>query len=93
MSKTVDGYTLGRKLGSGFSAKVYIGQSDEGEFALKVFDLANPNFNERAFKLLKEEVDATTQLSHDNVVRYHSFKENAVLQKPNGQAKNVHYIV
>ena len=93
MSKTVDGYTLGRKLGSGFQAKVYIGQSAEGQFALKIFDLANPNFNERAFKLLKQEVNATTQLCHDNVVRYHSFKENAVLQKPNGQTKNVHYIV
>jgi hypothetical protein len=61
MSSTLDGFTLGRTLGSGFSAKVKIGQAQDGqEFALKIFDLANPNFNQRAFKLLREEVEATT---------------------------------
>ena len=61
MTATLDGFTLGRTLGSGFSAKVKVGQDQQGqEYALKIFDLNNPNFNQRAFKLLREEVDATT---------------------------------
>ena len=61
MTATLDGFTLGRTLGSGFSAKVKIGTSQDGtEYALKIFRLDNENFNERAFKLLKEEVEATT---------------------------------
>ena len=58
---SLDGFTLGRTLGSGFSAKVKLGTSQDGtEYALKIFRLDNENFNDRAFKLLKEEVDATT---------------------------------
>lgn len=61
MTATLDNFTLGRTLGSGFSAKVKVGQAPDGtEYALKIFDLANPNFNQRAFKLLREEVEATT---------------------------------
>merc|ERR1712110_1194512 len=64
MTATLDGFTLGRTLGSGFSAKVRVGTSADGtDYALKIFQLDNPSFNDRAFKLLKEEVDATTQLT------------------------------
>ena len=94
MTATLDNFTLGRTLGSGFSAKVKVGQAPDGtEYALKIFDLANPNFNQRAFKLLREEVEATTQLDHENVVRYHDFKEDATLNKAGGTTKNVAYIV
>ena len=94
MTSTLDGYTLGRTIGNGFSAKVKVGTDSEGnEFALKIFDLANPNFNQRAFKLLREEVEATTKLQHDNIVRYFEFKEEATLFKANGQQKTVAYIV
>ena len=94
MTTTLDNFTLGRTLGSGFSAKVKVGQAPDGsEYALKIFDLANPNFNQRAFKLLREEVEATTQLNHENVVRYHDFKEDATLNKASGATKNVAYIV
>ena len=90
----LDGFTLGKTLGSGFSAKVKIGKDTQGnEYALKIFDLNNPNFNRRAFKLLREEVAATTQLNHENVVRYHEFNENSMIQKPDGRTKNVAYIV
>ena len=85
MTATLDGYTLGATLGTGFSAKVKRATDQNGnEFALKIFDLANPNFNQRAFKLLREEVEATTKLSHENVVHYHDFKEEATLTKANG---------
>ena len=78
MTATLDGFTLGRTLGSGFSAKVKLGTSQDGtEYALKIFRLDNPEFNSKAFKLLKEEVEATTQLDHRNVVKYFEFKESA----------------
>jgi len=39
----IDGFTLGRTLGSGFSAKVKIGTAEDGtEYALKIFRLDNP---------------------------------------------------
>ena len=94
MTDTLDNFTLGRTLGTGFSAKVKVGQAEDGtSYALKIFDLSNPNFNERAFKLLREEVESTTQLEHEHVVRYHDFKEDAVLKKANGKQKSVAYIV
>lgn len=93
MSARLDGFTLGRTLGSGFSAKVKVGIDSEGnEYALKIFNLNDPNFSKRAFKLLKEEVAATTQLKHENVVCYHEFNENSNITK-NGRTKNVAYIV
>lgn len=62
---TLDGFTLGKTLGSGFSAKVKLGTAADGtEYAIKIFRHDNPNFNQRIFKLLKEEVEATTQLQH-----------------------------
>ena len=65
MTSTIDGFTVGRTLGSGFSAKVKLGTALDGtEYALKIFRLDSPNFNEKAFKLLKEEVEATTSLDH-----------------------------
>jgi len=93
MTATLDGFTLGRTLGSGFSAKVKLGTSqDNQEYALKIFRLDNPQFNDKAFKLLKEEVEATTQLEHRHVVKYFEFKESAIMHKKNGQQIEVAYI-
>lgn len=78
MPSHIDGFSLGKTLGSGFSAKVKLATSQDGtEYALKIFRLDNPNFNSRAFKLLKEEVAATTKLDHCHVVKYFEFKESA----------------
>ena len=41
---TINEYTLGRTLGSGFSAKVKIGVKDDTEYALKIFPLRSPQF-------------------------------------------------
>ena len=42
----IDGYTIGRTLGSGFSAKVKLGTSDDGtEYALKIFRKDGPNWD------------------------------------------------
>ena len=41
-----DELTLGRTLGSGFSAKVKLGTTPDGkEYAIKIFRLDNPQFD------------------------------------------------
>ena len=54
----LDDYHLTKKLGEGFSAQVRLAtrQSDNEQFAIKMFDLEKPEFNARAFRLLQEEV-------------------------------------
>ena len=72
----LDGFQLSKLLGEGFSAQVRLAETEDGQrYAIKIFDLDKPDFNERAFRLLKEEVKATTQLDHPNIVKYHDFKE------------------
>ena len=60
MTATLDGYTLGRTLGEGFSSKVKIGVKDGIEYALKIFKFDEPQFVERSIQLLKKEVEALT---------------------------------
>ena len=48
VSAKLDDFTIGRKLGQGFSAKVKIGVAPDGtERALKIFDLKNARNDER----------------------------------------------
>ena len=48
-SGSIDGYQLGRTLGSGYSAKVKLAFDDKGEqYALKIFDLTRQEINEKA---------------------------------------------
>jgi RIO-like serine/threonine protein kinase len=59
MTSTLGAYTIGRTLGSGFSAKVKLGTAQDGsEYAVKIFRLDNPDFNARAFQLLRDEVQS-----------------------------------
>ena len=80
-------YTLSKKLGEGFSAQVRlaVADHDNNQYAIKIFDLQHPEFNERAFRLLKQEVEATTSLEHKNIVKYHEFKEQAILTTKRGE--------
>ena len=85
MTSTIGGYTLGRTLGSGFSAKVKLATAQDGsEVAMKIFRLDNPEFNQRAFQLLKDEVSSVQTLDHRHVVKYYEFNENAIWNKKNG---------
>ena len=79
-------FTLTKKLGTGFSATVKqaVPDNDQNVYAIKIFDLDSPQFNERTFRLLKQEVEATTNLEHKNIVRYLEFKEQADLVDKNG---------
>ena len=48
VSAKLEDFTIGRKLGQGFSAKVKIGVAPDGtERALKIFDLKNARNDER----------------------------------------------
>ena len=94
MTSTIGQYTLGRTLGSGFSAKVKEATSSEGQqFAIKIFRLDNPEFNVRAFQLLRDEVKSVNILDHKHVLKYFEFNENAVWNKKDGSQVNVAYIV
>jgi serine/threonine protein kinase len=86
MTSTLAGYTIGRTLGSGFSAKVKLGTASDGsEYAVKIFRLDNPDFNARAFQLLRDEVQSVQTLDHKHVVKYFEFNENAVWYKKSGE--------
>jgi serine/threonine-protein kinase RIO1 len=57
MTAYIGNYQLGRTLGSGFSAKVKLATVQDGtQYAIKIFRLDNPEFNQRAFQLLRDEV-------------------------------------
>ena len=72
MTSTIDGFTLDKTLGSGFSAKVKLAHdANNAEYALKIFDLTKAANNAKAIELLKKEVEATQKLDHKNVVKYY----------------------
>ena len=60
VSAKLDDFTIGRKLGQGFSAKVKIGVAPDGtERALKIFDLNNARNDQRMLELVENEVQNT----------------------------------
>ena len=70
-SGSIDGYQLGRTLGSGYSAKVKLAVDAKGEqYALKIFDLTKQEINEKATKFVTTEVEATKSLSHKHIAKY-----------------------
>ena len=90
---TIDGYTLTKTLGQGFSAKVKLAHDSAGnEYALKIFDLTNPKNNKKAMDLLKKEVDACNKLQYKHIVKYNEFKEESMQIKKNGEESPVAYI-
>jgi serine/threonine protein kinase len=90
---TIDQYTLEKTLGSGFSAKVKLASDPQGnQYALKIFDLNNPQNSGKAMELLKKEVESTQKLDHHNIVKYYAFKENSTQKKKSGETVPVAYI-
>lgn len=94
MPAQLDQYTLLRTLGSGVSAKVKLAQDPAGnQVAIKVFDRTLAANNDKAIKLLKQEVATIQKLQHANIVQLIDFKENAEKIRSNGQKVPVSYIV
>lgn len=89
----LDKYNITKTLGKGFSAKVKLAHQEDGsEYAIKIFDLDNPQNNSRFMGLLKDEVAATMVLDHKHIVKIHDFKEAAIMKKANGEEQTVAYI-
>ena len=90
----IDGYTIGRTLGSGFSAKVKLATSSDGtEYAIKIFRKDSPKWDENTFKLVKNEIESTAQFDFKHVVNYFHFSEDSTYYKNNGDRVQVAYIV
>ena len=90
----IDGFRLIKTLGSGYSAKVKLAVDSEGnQYALKIFDLSNPDISQEYMKLLKQEVEATKKLDHKHIVKYLKFEESTIWRKKNGSEIPVAYIM
>lgn len=93
MSATIDGYTIGRTLGSGFSAKVKEGyQADGSKVALKIFQKDKPNFNQEFIKLCETEIEKTRKLNHPSLVKHYQIRPDAVYTHKDGRQTKVAYI-
>ena len=71
---TIDNFEITKTLGTGFSAKVKLAKDQNGkQYALKIFKLGKKHNDERAMKLIKNEVETTLNLDHKHIVKYHKF--------------------
>ena len=93
MASTIDNYTVGKKLGEGFSAKVKLATDQTNtQYALKIFPLDHPQNNENMMKLLQQEVESTQKFDNQHIVKYYEFKESAVWNKSSGETVPIAYI-
>ena len=93
VAPTLDEFTIGPKMGSGLTAKVYWAKTQDGrDFALKVFKWSNPHFNRDSFTRVQSEYQLSAELENENVVKFHGFREQAMMQKPN-KSYEVSYII
>ena len=93
MTATLDEFTIGAKLGQGLTAKVYWAKKDDGrDYALKVFKHDNPLFNRESFARIQSEFQLSADLNNENVVKFHGFRAEAMMQKPN-KSYRVSYII
>ena len=86
-------YNITKKLGAGFSAKIKLAHTDDGtSYAIKIFDRSLPENDEKFLQLVDEEVRATQDLKHQNIVRYFDWNTDAEYVKEDGRKKRVAYI-
>lgn len=90
---TIDNYTLGMRLGSGFSAKVKEGVTADGtKVALKIFQKDKPNFSNEFIKLCETEIEKTRKLNHPALVKHFNIKSDAIYNHKDGRQTKVAYI-
>ena len=86
-------YNVTRKIGEGFSASIRLAHTDDGtSYALKIFDLQKKAMSFEFMTLLKEEINATLNFNHENIVKYYEFEEKAEFIKNSGRKYPVAYI-
>ena len=86
-------FLVTKKLGAGFSATIRLAHTEDGtSYALKIFDRSKPENDDKFLALVDEEVSATIDLKHRNIVKYYEFEKDAEYVKPDGSRKRVAYI-
>ena len=86
-------FNITKKLGAGFSAKIKLAHTDDGtSYAIKIFDRSKPENDDKFLQLVDEEVRATQDLKHKNIVRYYEWETDAEYVKEDGRKKRVAYI-
>ena len=66
----IDEFTIIRKIGSGFSADVYLAELNETRYALKVFKTEAIEFAEIEYKNARK-------LYHENIIGYEGYRRKA----------------
>ncbi|MBW3002734.1 serine/threonine protein kinase, partial [Candidatus Woesearchaeota archaeon] len=72
--RTIDGYTLGEKLGEGGIGVVYSAEKDGKTFAVKLLRQNNPSLG----STLQKEFTAQEKISHENIRKINEFHQSAV---------------
>ena len=86
-------YFVTKKLGAGFSATIRLAHTEDGtSYALKIFDRSKAENDDKFLQLVDEEVGATLELKHKNIVKYFEFEKDAEYVKSDGSKKKVAYI-
>ena len=86
-------YFITKKLGAGFSATIRLAHTEDGtSYALKIFDRSKPENDDKFLALVEEEVSATLDLKHKNIVKYFEYEKDAEYVKADGTKKRVAYI-
>jgi serine/threonine protein kinase len=89
----LDGFTTGRTLGQGFSAKVKLATDAAGNsVALKIFNKSKDSYSPEFLKLCKTEVEKTKELDHPSLVKHYMVSEDATWVKKGGKEVKVAYI-
>mmetsp|Transcript_18617 Transcript_18617/g.17713 ORF Transcript_18617/g.17713 Transcript_18617/m.17713 type:complete len:297 (+) Transcript_18617:36-926(+) len=95
MSSQLGKYTLLRTLGTGANSKVKLSldKATGTYFAVKIMEKGNPNLDAKFVELVLTEVETMTALNHPNILNLVEYSKEGVVEKANGQKKEVIYIV
>lgn len=74
--RTIDGYTLGEKLGEGGIGVVYSAEKDGKTFAVKLLRQNNPSLG----STLQKEFTAQEKISHENIRKINEFHQSACFE-------------
>ena len=83
-----------KKLGEGASGETKLAEKDGSLYALKLFDMRNPEKKEtkKLRELAKHEVSIASTLKHKHIVKHHEFKESETLINKDGKEQPAAFI-
>ena len=87
----LDGFTLGRKLGSGYSGKVREAVNETGRYAIKYIDPKKSYLKDR-LKSAEDEYTAMLKMNHPNITKMYGYNKGIII-KENGKTVPVTYLV